>query len=494
MRKVVLVSFFVFTLILKSQTILWERIIPFESDDEGPVGINVADNGDILIACYTNGPNYAVYGDSTVHFPSTKIISLKQDGNFVSSEEFGTVFSDGIKGMGSTDQGYTMIGNHSNGDPNFVCGSGWQIYYENEICDTVEYKSGYINAGYSFREMKSSHLHQTISRLSYFDRFFKSSNGHEMIMDLNGDIIAGKYMIDFPDSLFIGGYEDEFIYWFEITDYDMSSDGSIFLTGTISGMYLNNTYSFLIKIDGNGDVVWQKYFLGYASLNDHLSYFEKTVSATEDGGCLWGVWKDLDDDFDHDENENFIDYIDATGNVQSTLGPYNELVEFTHRIGIDEYILRITGSDNIIKFTLSDNDFFTDWTYNVSNADLIRPVEEGFISAGTDGQNIVIKKINTATSIEDSSPLPDSAALYQNYPNPFNPVTEIKFSLTTKSEIGLSVYNIAGELVADLAKGKFESGHHTLSFDASDLNSGIYFYRLQTDGRTIAAKRMLLIK
>jgi len=226
------------------------------------------------------------------------MISLKQDGSIVSSEDFGTVFSDGIKGLGLTDNGYTLIGNHSNGDPNFVCGSGWQIYYENEICDTIEYNCSYINAGYSFREMKSSHLHQTISRLSYFDRYFKSSNGHEMIMNLNGDIIAGKYMIDFPDSLFIESYEDEFIYWFEITDYDMSSDGSIFLTGTISGMYLNNPYSFLIKIDGNGDVVWQKYFLGYASLKDHLSYFERTVSATEDGGCLWGVWKDLDDDFD----------------------------------------------------------------------------------------------------------------------------------------------------------------------------------------------------
>ncbi|MFA7122607.1 MAG: T9SS type A sorting domain-containing protein, partial [Candidatus Delongbacteria bacterium] len=96
--------------------------------------------------------------------------------------------------------------------------------------------------------------------------------------------------------------------------------------------------------------------------------------------------------------------------------------------------------------------------------------------------------------IEDSSPLPDSAALYQNYPNPFNPVTEITFSIPETSVVDLSVYNTAGKLVRTLVNEKRTYGHHAISFDASDLNSGIYFYRLQTDGRTIDAKRMLLIK
>ncbi|MGD9708113.1 MAG: T9SS type A sorting domain-containing protein [Candidatus Delongbacteria bacterium] len=96
--------------------------------------------------------------------------------------------------------------------------------------------------------------------------------------------------------------------------------------------------------------------------------------------------------------------------------------------------------------------------------------------------------------IDENGFTPASAALEQNFPNPFNPVTEISFSIPETSVVDLSVYDTAGKLVRTLVNEKRTYGHHAISFDASDLNSGIYFYRLQTDGRTIDAKRMLLIK
>ncbi|MDA3885872.1 MAG: C25 family cysteine peptidase [Candidatus Delongbacteria bacterium] len=89
--------------------------------------------------------------------------------------------------------------------------------------------------------------------------------------------------------------------------------------------------------------------------------------------------------------------------------------------------------------------------------------------------------------------LPAEFVLYQNYPNPFNPVTQIKFALPTASEVELNVYNINGQLVSELIDGNKEAGIHTINFDASNLNSGMYFYTLEANGTSIT-KKMILTK
>lgn len=79
------------------------------------------------------------------------------------------------------------------------------------------------------------------------------------------------------------------------------------------------------------------------------------------------------------------------------------------------------------------------------------------------------------------------------YPNPFNPTTTINFSLQADSEVKLSVYDIAGRQVASLIDGVLQSGYHQVTFDASDLASGIYFTRLETNS-TVQMKKMALVK
>jgi hypothetical protein len=94
--------------------------------------------------------------------------------------------------------------------------------------------------------------------------------------------------------------------------------------------------------------------------------------------------------------------------------------------------------------------------------------------------------------------LPDKFELLQNYPNPFNPNTSIMFSLPMNAKVHLEVFNILGESVAVLADQEFEAGKHEFSFDASNLNSGVYFYRInavQTNGENfISSKKMILTK
>ena len=83
--------------------------------------------------------------------------------------------------------------------------------------------------------------------------------------------------------------------------------------------------------------------------------------------------------------------------------------------------------------------------------------------------------------------------LAQNYPNPFNPSTTIKFSIPQSSNVTLKIFNTLGQEVKTLLNQNMESGVHTINFDASELNSGIYFYRLDA-GQFSEVRKMTLIK
>ncbi len=92
-----------------------------------------------------------------------------------------------------------------------------------------------------------------------------------------------------------------------------------------------------------------------------------------------------------------------------------------------------------------------------------------------------------------SSVVPDAFNLSQNYPNPFNPVTKIAFDIPKQGFVTLTVYDALGKEVATLINEFITSGSYNVNFDASKLTSGVYFYRLQTQG-FVQTKRMVLVK
>jgi len=109
---------------------------------------------------------------------------------------------------------------------------------------------------------------------------------------------------------------------------------------------------------------------------------------------------------------------------------------------------------------------------------------------------------NQTTGVETPSPIneiPESFELSQNYPNPFNPTTTIEYYLPFESDVEISVFNILGEKVKELVNGQLTAGVHTVNFNASNLASGIYIYRIEAktisgDGNFITAKKMVLLK
>jgi hypothetical protein len=93
---------------------------------------------------------------------------------------------------------------------------------------------------------------------------------------------------------------------------------------------------------------------------------------------------------------------------------------------------------------------------------------------------------------EDPS-VPTHFGLNQNYPNPFNPTTTIQFDVPKASHVKLEVFNVLGQNVRTLVDENLDAATHTVEFDASELGSGIYFYRIQADGFA-ETKKMALIK
>ncbi len=106
---------------------------------------------------------------------------------------------------------------------------------------------------------------------------------------------------------------------------------------------------------------------------------------------------------------------------------------------------------------------------------------------------------STTTDVNDKSKaLPAQFELAQNYPNPFNPSTTIKYSIPRSTEYfsvqqtTLKVYDILGREVATLVNKEQKPGNYEIKFNADDLGSGIYFYRLQSGGFTQSRKMILL--
>ncbi len=118
---------------------------------------------------------------------------------------------------------------------------------------------------------------------------------------------------------------------------------------------------------------------------------------------------------------------------------------------------------------------------------------KGHVFAGY--SNGVYEAGNLQTAIADN-PIgnkPKQFTLEQNFPNPFNPTTVIPFELKEAGMVKLTIYNMVGQKVATLLSSRMSAGSHTITFDASKISSGVYFYQLRS-GNNVVTRKMTLIK
>ena len=182
----------------------------------------------------------------------------------------------------------------------------------------------------------------------------------------------------------------------------------------------------------------------------------------------------------------------ATGTP--TAGTY-ELQMSVHRIGngVNEIRVKLMKTDGSYEYQASAIDdgaapnTFNSIVFAVNNSTTTElTIEELNVNMGA--------PIEVVTSVEEvESGLPKTFALDQNFPNPFNPTTNIKFALPEAADVRLDVFNVLGQKVMTLVSGKMQAGFHQVSFDARNLASGMYLYRIEA-GNYISTKTMMLVK
>ncbi|MCP5064343.1 MAG: T9SS type A sorting domain-containing protein [Ignavibacteriae bacterium] len=129
-----------------------------------------------------------------------------------------------------------------------------------------------------------------------------------------------------------------------------------------------------------------------------------------------------------------------------------------------------------------------DYFYKITAVDVNNNESEDYsntveVEARLEKQNIV----------ENLELKPKEYALNSNYPNPFNPTTNISYQLPKSSNVTLKVYDMLGKEVAELVNENKSAGVYNVSFNASNLPSGLYFYKIQADEFT-EVRKMLLMK
>ena len=166
--------------------------------------------------------------------------------------------------------------------------------------------------------------------------------------------------------------------------------------------------------------------------------------------------------------------------------PYN-FNWYVRKLPLNEVEERIYAGDGE-NITLNLDDLFDLFGDGVDVFELTVEVSDGINSTDSDSKTVTIW--SNKKGVEQ---IPKDYALDQNYPNPFNPVTTIKFALPKSSPVKLVIYDITGREVAVLVNGSLPAGYHSVQWDARNVPSGMYIYRI-TAGSFTQTKRMMVIK
>ena len=174
-------------------------------------------------------------------------------------------------------------------------------------------------------------------------------------------------------------------------------------------------------------------------------------------------------------------------------------------IGYDSWFWEkiVVNGDSVSIWAFADGAAPADtatWTYTTDNVAVGAGLPTFIIVGVTDDDSSAVhvdevwyNETPTGMGISDDAPIASSYELGQNYPNPFNPTTHIRFNIPETGNTKLTVFNIMGEAVANLVDGVVPAGGHTVSWNAANMPTGVYFYRMES-GNFSQTRKLLLVK
>ena len=196
-----------------------------------------------------------------------------------------------------------------------------------------------------------------------------------------------------------------------------------------------------------------------------------------------------------------IDFIEGVVDVDFSAVAGDSKVDLLWSTGAEsdmagyDVMRRSVGHDfaKIATIDASNSSSGSTYTYTDESADNGTAYEYTLRMVDVNGGVTELGTIASATPSTNLAVITEYA-LHQNYPNPFNPSTSLVFDVVAENVVNLKVYNAMGQEVATLVNGTMNAGRHTVSFDAANLTSGLYFYTVKIGNEFTATKKMLLVK
>jgi hypothetical protein len=289
----------------------------------------------------------------------------------------------------------------------------------------------------------------------------------------------------------------------------VNKSGYVFVTGVCVYNNDNGSDYFTVKYNSAGHFEWAKVYNGPGSGIDQPS----SIVADVNDVYVTGLSKGSNTDYDYATIKYDVSGVQQW--VQRYNGPGNGL-DVAYSIKMDAsgyiYVTGISvrdGHTGLCDFATIKYDYFGNQKWLVRYNGIINESCGGSsLALNSSGDVFVtgvhadslrrsfatIKYSQLPTGVcQSSSDMPENYSLSQNYPNPFNPSTSISFSLLSKSFVSLKIFDLLGKEVATIVSEEMSAGSHSRIWNAANMSSGIYFYRLQA-GLYSETKKLILLK
>jgi hypothetical protein len=460
---------------------IWTRIFGSSNNEYGYYAEQTDDGGFILVG-YVD-----ISGDDDIW-----LIKTDANGDTVWTKTIGGIGYDYASCVHQTsDGGYIIFGDTDSFDPNF-----WDVWLikTNSSGDTLWTKVLGANQ-YYFVE---SGLELPGSGYVFAGYTKTTAGGPEDIWlvktDLDGDTVWTKTYggsdRDLPHSI------------------SRTQDGGFIIAGSTKSQSAGDFDAWLIRTDSNGNLVWTKTYggTGYdlgedAKQTDDNGFI--IAGVTESFGHMnnyvdaWLIKTDSDGDtlwtktFGGDTHDGALSVVQTSDGCYVWTG-YLDISTFNQ----DLWVLKTDASGN----TLWSETY--GGTFNNIGRCINKTDDENLIITGdyysevTNTRDVWLLNVDPDVSDverDENSQIPETIVLKQNYPNPFNPSTTIEFGIPESQFVTFAVYNLLGEQVSLIVNENLSAGNYKVDWDAGDLPSGIYIYKLIA-GVFNQSNKMILMK